>query len=273
MNVALVTDTLVPSVSLMTSILASSCLTSASTMAVPRPTLGGSPVGLADAVVGDRQFPVAAVGLVGDQDQRVGLVRREGIFDRVDDQFGDDQAEADGLVRSLILPLVGHDLDRDRLVFADHRRGQAAAQLRTDRTRHRSRRCRSRRGDAAALRPPTSPADGRPCRCWRVSSEVTARAFSSSMLAMICRLLATRCSISRSSTSFCRSSSSVRPRSSSFSRSIARRAVMSLKASRIVDAGLCVVDHLSGVEQHRPRGRYWGNHARPRSRPWRSSRG
>src|SRR5688572_20881092 len=47
----------------------------------------------AHAIVRNRQFPIGPADLVGDEDLRVGPVRREGIFDRVDDKLGDDQPE------------------------------------------------------------------------------------------------------------------------------------------------------------------------------------
>ena len=74
---------------------------------------------------------------------------------------------------------------------------------------------------------------------------------------MICRLLATRCCISCRSTCFWRSRSSVFSSSSAFSSSIARRAVMSVKASRIVVFGAGLVEHLAGVQQHDPAAEAW----------------
>ena len=63
-------------------------------------------------------------------------------------------------------------------------------------------------------------------RCERVSSDCTVRALRRRMLAMICRLLATRCCISWSSVSFCCSSSVV-------IRSAVRRSVTSSIARRM----------------------------------------
>ena len=72
--------------------------------------------------------------------------------------------------------------------------------------------------------------------------EIHPRAFIRIMLAMICRLLATRCCISWSSTSFCLSSSS-------FSRSKARCPVMSLQAEW--SYWLLPQEHFACIQAHR----------------------
>ncbi len=66
---------------------------------VPRPPLiaGGAAFGAADAVVADGEFPVGAVRFVAHRDQRGFALRGERIFQRIDDEFGDDEADADGI--------------------------------------------------------------------------------------------------------------------------------------------------------------------------------
>ena len=72
--VACVIDTVVPCLPLTNSTLASSSLASAWTMLVPKPASRRQRLlRLAHAVVRNRQLPVRAVGVVGDDDPPVGL--------------------------------------------------------------------------------------------------------------------------------------------------------------------------------------------------------
>ncbi len=60
------------------------------------------------------------------ESQGAGPAGGEGVFDRIDHQFGDDEADADRLVRS-DHAVVGDHLEHDRLILADHGGGQAGA--------------------------------------------------------------------------------------------------------------------------------------------------
>ena len=64
------------------------------------------------------------------------------------------------------------------------------------------------------------------------------------MLAMICRLFATRCCISCNSISFCR-------RSSAISRSVARRSVYIFDRQENELASIPLTNHLARVQEHR----------------------
>jgi hypothetical protein len=58
----------------------------------------------------------------------VDLARGEGIFDRIDDQLGNNQPKADG-PGGIDCPLVAHNLYRDRLLFSDHGRSERSTKL------------------------------------------------------------------------------------------------------------------------------------------------
>ena len=55
-------------------------------------------VGHPDAVVANRQGPPLAMRAVVDIDLPIAIVRK-GVLERVDHEFGDDKAQADGLAR------------------------------------------------------------------------------------------------------------------------------------------------------------------------------
>ncbi|MEJ1968356.1 MAG: hypothetical protein WDN03_06925 [Rhizomicrobium sp.] len=83
--------------------------------------------GAADAVVAHRQAPVGALRGEVDFDMALAAVRKA-VLERVDHQFGDDQPEADGVVR-LDLAAGRRGQDRHRLVAFGHRIRQPGAQL------------------------------------------------------------------------------------------------------------------------------------------------
>lgn len=97
-------------------------------MLVPRPgvALAASP-GHADAVIGDGQGPVRAVGLIADGDPAL-TPAGEAVFQRVDHQFGDDQAETDGDV-GIHGAVVAVDVQRQLVMVANHGGADADAQL------------------------------------------------------------------------------------------------------------------------------------------------
>src|ERR1700722_1108824 len=82
------------------------------------------------------------------------------------------------------------------------------------------------------------------CKRRRVSSDSTALAFSMIMLAMICKLLTTRCSNSSSNISFWRIKSS-------FSFSSVRFSVMSSMPSRIVECEPLLIEDFTGIQERR----------------------
>ncbi len=53
----------------------------------------------ADAIVGDRQLPIASLCFVPDDDPGVLQTLREGVLEGIEQQFRHDQAEADRLRR------------------------------------------------------------------------------------------------------------------------------------------------------------------------------
>jgi len=91
---------------------------------------GGPALGVgrhADAVVSDGQRPVGSVSLVADRDPAPAPAG-EGVLQRIDHQFSDDQAQADGNV-GVDRGIVAVDVQRQLVMVPDHRGADADAQL------------------------------------------------------------------------------------------------------------------------------------------------
>ena len=212
-------------------------------MLVPRPICGGSPPSslAADPLSETERRQPESCGSYRHEDFAL-LAAREGMLQGVDQEFRHDQAKADRFAGDRRAGRRLHR-DRERPVDADHRLAQGCRRAWSDRGRSRSgRRVPVPRNCCCTVATDMTRWCAS-CRCRRVSSDCTVRALSRRMLAMIWRLLATRCCISCSRISFCRSSSS-------FSRSASRRWVTSSIASRMRGVRAVFVEHPAGVEQH-----------------------
>ena len=68
-------------------------------MAVPSPLRRAARIAAAssDSVIGHGQFPICAIDLVSYEHQCAGPAGGKSVFNRVDQKFGDNEADADGL--------------------------------------------------------------------------------------------------------------------------------------------------------------------------------
>ena len=87
----------------------------------------GQRLGRANAVVADRQGPADIVHVLIDEDPAIARPGKR-MFERVDDQVGDDQSQAHRDV-GIHAGAVGGHRDRHLVMIVDHRGAQAFAQL------------------------------------------------------------------------------------------------------------------------------------------------
>ena len=74
-----------------------------------------------DPVIGHGQFPICAIDLVSYEHRCAGLVVGKGVFNRVDQEFGDNEADADRLGRIRSSPHRPPTLIVMALTVSDHR--------------------------------------------------------------------------------------------------------------------------------------------------------
>jgi hypothetical protein len=81
----------------------------------------------ADPIVADRECPCRSIGVIADLDRAGGVIGK-GMLERVNDQLGDNEPQADRNIRARDA-LVDANVERELIVVADHRRADAAAQI------------------------------------------------------------------------------------------------------------------------------------------------